>query len=363
MEFLGWFEEPETLHIAMEYLKEGDLTKHISALAPLSQETAKIILKQLLEGLKVMHQEGITHRDIKPAVLSFPPNISLGHAPLQNTDESKNILVVSMSPVWVKIGDFGASKWIRDPDTTTLHTQVVTPSYSAPEVLGLDSNSETSDYTNSVDIWSLGCVMYELLVGAKLFDSAFEVYRYYFGTCRFPEDRLKAFYPPISDAGISLIKSMIAIQPRDRPTAAVAANLVWVKGGESDESTLSRRRKNSPAPHGGPEDGRSKRGRPTQHGAKRISGDVGSRVNRRSQRECEFAPLEAIIDASTITRLDAGSVQSPAIGTEHQKSEPISQEVLAPYSNGSKAQGKSKSLVFHKHISEVESRNENPTSI
>ena len=55
----------------------------------------------------------------------------------------------------VKLGDFGASKWIWAPNITTLHTQVSTPLYGAPEVQGLDSNSETSNYTNSVDIWSL----------------------------------------------------------------------------------------------------------------------------------------------------------------------------------------------------------------
>ena len=81
MEFLGWYEEPETLYIAMEYLPEGDLTKHISTLAPLPQETVKKMTKQILKGLRVMHQEGITHRDIKPAVLSLLLNTSLGYFP------------------------------------------------------------------------------------------------------------------------------------------------------------------------------------------------------------------------------------------------------------------------------------------
>ena len=53
----------------MEYFPEGDLTKHIST--PLSQKTVKNISKQILEGLKVMHEEGITHRDVKPEVLSW----------------------------------------------------------------------------------------------------------------------------------------------------------------------------------------------------------------------------------------------------------------------------------------------------
>ncbi|PUU79618.1 kinase-like domain-containing protein [Tuber borchii] len=168
VEFLGWLEEPETLYIAMEYLERGDLTKHIGT--PLPQETVKNISQQVLEGLKVMHDQGIAHRDLKPA----------------------NIFVVSMSPVWVKLGDFGVSKRIEAQATTTLHTQVSTRVYGAPEVLGLDSNSETSGYTNSVDIWSLGCVICELLAGTKLFASEGQVSRYFFGKWPFPQDKLKA---------------------------------------------------------------------------------------------------------------------------------------------------------------------------
>ena len=66
MQFLGWFEQPETLYIAMECFPEGDLARHMGK--PLPQKTVQNISKQILEGLIVMHQEGIAHRDIKPAV-------------------------------------------------------------------------------------------------------------------------------------------------------------------------------------------------------------------------------------------------------------------------------------------------------
>jgi len=69
----------------MEYLGEGDLTKHIGT--PLPQETVQNISKQILEGLRVMHQQGIAHRDLKPAVWPWPPNSSLGYIASENTDE------------------------------------------------------------------------------------------------------------------------------------------------------------------------------------------------------------------------------------------------------------------------------------
>ena len=60
---------PETPYIEMEHLSEGDLTKRIGS--PLPQETVRTISKQILDGLEVMHQKGIAHRDLKPAVWSL----------------------------------------------------------------------------------------------------------------------------------------------------------------------------------------------------------------------------------------------------------------------------------------------------
>ena len=147
----------------------------------------------------------------------------------------QNIFVVSMSPVRVKLGDFGISKRIRPEAATEFMTQVSTQAYGAPEVLGLDPESETSVYTNSVDIWSLGCVIYELLVGEHLFPTVGHASRYYHGSLPFPEDKLKGLPTPIDSVGISLLKSMVAIRPEDRPTAADALGNAWFAGLKSGD--------------------------------------------------------------------------------------------------------------------------------
>lgn len=64
--FLGWFEDEENIYIAMEYFQHGTLDEFIKE--TLSENNARIITLQLLEGLKVMHDEHFTHRDLKPEV-------------------------------------------------------------------------------------------------------------------------------------------------------------------------------------------------------------------------------------------------------------------------------------------------------
>ena len=199
----------------------------------------------------------------------------------------------------VKLGDFGASKWIRAPTLTALRTQVSTPLYGAPEVQGLDSDSETSIYTNSVDIWSLGCVIYELLVGTKLFVTMHQILCYLIQKQPFLEAKLKRLPTSIDDAAISLLKSMLSIKPADRPTAAEVLNHVWLAGLKSDnehsgggegraprspdESTLSRKRKIGQAPDDKSKKIRSERGSTTQDNTRCTPGEAGSAVNQGSQ--------------------------------------------------------------------------------
>jgi len=72
-------------------------------------------------------------------------------------------------------------------------------------------------------------VIYELLVGTKLFVSEFRLSHYFYGAWPFPEERLNVLSPPTVDTGISLLRAMLAIKPGDCPTATVALRNQWLK--------------------------------------------------------------------------------------------------------------------------------------
>ena len=104
------------------------------------------------------------------------------------------------------------------------------------------------------DVWFMS-----YFVGTELFLSEGQVSRYYFGKWSFTIDILQGLLPPTGDLGISRLKSMLIIQPEDRPTVVGALSHRWWVGlkrntedsGENgdgttqsrNESTLSRKRK------------------------------------------------------------------------------------------------------------------------
>lgn len=199
VELFGWFENEENIYLAMEYMKHGDLNSLILK-DYLTEIHAKTITIQVLEGLKIMHENGFCHRDLKP----------------------QNILVVSLSPMTVKIGDFGVSKQVNGTD---LRTMVGTPNYTAPEVLGYIS-SETSSYTNAVDIWSLGCLIHAIITKETPFTDTRQLLNYVGGQAPFPEMRM--LDNGTSSTAIKLIASLMAVQPEKRLTAEQALGHPWL---------------------------------------------------------------------------------------------------------------------------------------
>src|SRR5271167_3669757 len=147
----------------MEYFPCGDLGRYITA--GFTEGDTKIITTQLLEGLEIMHANDFAHRDLKPEVGLC--TLLLSVSVLSKLSKFlQNIFVVTKSPCWwVKIGDFGISKRAEN-ELTNFRREVGTRPYQAPEILEVvKENEHDFNYTKAVDIWSLGCVCFQLLTG------------------------------------------------------------------------------------------------------------------------------------------------------------------------------------------------------
>ena len=127
-------EEENVLGIVMEYADKGDLYQKISqnkkSLSLLQENEIWRIFIQLVKGLKSLHDLKILHRDMKSA----------------------NVFLFSDGSA--KLGDLNVSKVAKKG---LLYTQTGTPYYASPEVW------KDQPYNYKSDIWSLGCVLYEMI--------------------------------------------------------------------------------------------------------------------------------------------------------------------------------------------------------
>ncbi len=138
--------------IVME-LVEGETLRERIKRGPLPLDEALPIAKQVADALEAAHERGIIHRDLKPANIKLTPDGA------------------------VKVLDFGLAKALADENTQidasnkpTLASGSIagailgTPGYMAPE------QARGRQVDKRADIWSFGCVLYEMLAGARAFD-------------------------------------------------------------------------------------------------------------------------------------------------------------------------------------------------
>ena len=102
---------------------------------PVEEETAKKMVRVLIEAVMACHERGIVHRDLKP------DNIMLA-----NAYDPTNLVLI----------DFGYS---RDMDEEYFKSYVGTVAYMAPEILNMNRQ-----YDNRVDVWSLGATIYVMFL-------------------------------------------------------------------------------------------------------------------------------------------------------------------------------------------------------
>ncbi|MEU8695994.1 serine/threonine-protein kinase [Streptomyces sp. NPDC048665] len=178
------------LFLVMDLVEGGSLAGLLAAHRTLSAERVARIAAEAADGLAAAHQRGIVHRDIKPANLLLDADGTL------------------------KIGDFGIARFLDDPGNALTATgQIVgTSLYLAPErALGRTAGPAS-------DVYSLGCVLYQLLTGRPPFqaDSALAVLHQHLDAVPPTPRQLGVSLPP---AFQNYLLGMLAKEPQERPTA------------------------------------------------------------------------------------------------------------------------------------------------
>eukprot|EP00842_Homolaphlyctis_polyrhiza_P000481 jgi/Hompol1/1433/HPOL_003768-RA len=199
-----------TLTLVFEFM-DNDLKKFMDASGgALTSLLCKDFMLQLLRGIAFCHENRVLHRDLKP----------------------QNLLINSRMEL--KLGDFGLARAFGIP-VNTFSNEVVTLWYRAPDVL-LGSRN----YSTSIDIWSIGCIMAEMYTGKPLFPgktnedqllkifkllgtptdetwprvSAYPEYKQNFPM--FPQTDLRLRLPMLDALGLDLIVRMLQYQPQLR---------------------------------------------------------------------------------------------------------------------------------------------------
>ncbi|WP_443042339.1 protein kinase domain-containing protein [Streptomyces sp. B21-101] len=183
------------LYLVMEFVEGGSLADETSGNRRLAPERVAVIAAQSAAALAAAHRQGVVHRDIKPGNLLCEADGTL------------------------KLGDFGIARFLDDPNggLTTTGQIVGTGLYLAPErALGRTAGPAS-------DVYSLGCVLYQLLTGQPPFtaSNATTLLFLHVDTPPAPPGPLSAGLPPAFE---NYLLGMLAKQPEDRPTAQEVAD-------------------------------------------------------------------------------------------------------------------------------------------
>ncbi|XP_044484109.1 CBL-interacting serine/threonine-protein kinase 4-like [Mangifera indica] len=183
------------IYLVMEYASGGELFNKVLRCGRLTESAARRYFQQLVSALHFCHQNGISHRDVKPQNLLLDQNGNL------------------------KVSDFGLSALPEQLKNGLLHTACGTPAYAAPEVM-----SRRGYDGAKADAWSCGVILYVLLAGYLPFDYSNLLTMY-------KKIHRKDYQFPswISRQARSVIYQLLDPNPKSRMSLEALMNLSWFK--------------------------------------------------------------------------------------------------------------------------------------
>uniref|UniRef100_A0A8C2HRB1 Serine/threonine-protein kinase PLK n=1 Tax=Cyprinus carpio TaxID=7962 RepID=A0A8C2HRB1_CYPCA len=179
--FYNHFEDKDNIYILLEYCSRRSLAHILKARKVLTEPEVRYYLRQIVSGLKYLHEQEILHRDLKLGNLFINESMEL------------------------KVGDFGLAAKL-EPVENRRRTVCGTPNYLSPEVLNMQGHGCESD------VWALGCVMYTMLLGRPPFETTF-----FKETYRCIREARYSMPSSLSAQAKHLISSMLAKNPMHRP--------------------------------------------------------------------------------------------------------------------------------------------------
>ncbi|MFW0792791.1 serine/threonine-protein kinase [Gordonia sp. CPCC 205515] len=197
-----WGEIDGLLFIDMRLVEGRNLRDLVNAEGPLPESRALHILRQVGDALDAAHDAGLIHRDVKP------DNIIVDHRD------------------FAYLVDFGLAQGLTDPRMTTVGAAIGSLAYMAPERFGPDPAGPVSD------IYSLTCVLYEMLSGRPAFQAP-SIEQMIASQLRGAAPRLNSPLDPVVQRGMSKVADHRYARARDLLDAAQAAISGAAPPGES----------------------------------------------------------------------------------------------------------------------------------
>jgi len=209
--YVQFFADSTSFYFLMERCPGVELLEDVTTKDEWLESDGRLLTEQMLEALRYVHGRGIMHRDVKLENL-------IVHRPQRSTNDSRQ------SPVILKLIDFGLGRAIGGVGVTGA---AGTPGFAAPEVY------MRGFYTEGVDVFSIGVVLYILFTGRPPFRAPNSVQNINAHLqCLFDgPDWSSAPFPLISRPGRNLIDMLLIPNPSARYSAAKALEHAWFKKG------------------------------------------------------------------------------------------------------------------------------------